>query len=194
MRPSLRFEVFKRDAFTCGYCGRRSPEVILHVDHVLPLAEGGRDEPDNLVTSCVECNQGKAARPLSNKVPGLNAKERSERIAEHEAQIAEYSHWLAVQREREDEELRQLADHFGAIPGSVVHTRRDGDRWFWTDAQVRRFVRRLGYHEVLDSIDVTAARCQNLSNQEWENAERIWKYFCGVNWRKIKAPDARPSL
>lgn len=193
MKPSLRFEVFKRDAFTCGYCGRRSPDVVLEADHVLPKSQGGRDELDNLVTSCEECNRGKAARPLSTAAPGLNPKERAERIAEHEGQIAEYSHWLAVQREREDEEIRLLGRHFERIPGSVA-TYRNEPRWYWNEAQVRRWVRRLGYHEVLDSIDVTAARCQNLSNQPQENAERIWKYFCGVNWRKIKAPEGRPQL
>jgi 5-methylcytosine-specific restriction endonuclease McrA len=32
----LRFEVFKRDNFTCQYCGRETPEVILEADHVIP--------------------------------------------------------------------------------------------------------------------------------------------------------------
>ena len=33
----LRFEVFKRDSFTCQYCGKSAPDVILHVDHILPV-------------------------------------------------------------------------------------------------------------------------------------------------------------
>ena len=37
----LRFEVFKRDNFTCQYCGRKSPDVILHVDHIDPVKNGG---------------------------------------------------------------------------------------------------------------------------------------------------------
>ena len=37
----IRFEVFKRDSFTCQYCGRMAPDVILEVDHILPVAEGG---------------------------------------------------------------------------------------------------------------------------------------------------------
>ena len=47
----LRFEVFKRDRFTCQYCGRMSPDVILEVDHIKPVAEGGEDEILNLITS-----------------------------------------------------------------------------------------------------------------------------------------------
>lgn len=60
-----RFEVFKRDAFTCRYCGRSTPDVTLHVDHVLAVANGGTNETENLVTSCVECNLGKSDTPLS---------------------------------------------------------------------------------------------------------------------------------
>lgn len=55
----LRFDVFKRDSFTCQYCGRKSPEVILEADHITPKSKGGLDTLDNLITSCRECNRGK---------------------------------------------------------------------------------------------------------------------------------------
>ena len=35
LSKKIRFEVFKRDKFTCQYCGRMSPDVILEVDHIL---------------------------------------------------------------------------------------------------------------------------------------------------------------
>lgn len=56
----LRFEVLRRDGHTCRYCGA-TPPVPLEVDHVLPVALGGRDEPSNLVTACDQCNSGKAS-------------------------------------------------------------------------------------------------------------------------------------
>lgn len=62
---TVRFEVFKRDEFTCRYCGRSTPDVTLHVDHVLARSRGGTDDVENLVTSCLECNLGKSARPLN---------------------------------------------------------------------------------------------------------------------------------
>ena len=56
----LRFEVLKRDNFTCVYCGRSSMDGIkLHVDHVKPKSQGGKDTYDNLVAACFECNIGK---------------------------------------------------------------------------------------------------------------------------------------
>ena len=57
--PSLRFSVFRRDSFTCQYCGRRAPEFPLHVDHVVPWAAGGATTLSNLRTACGECNLGK---------------------------------------------------------------------------------------------------------------------------------------
>jgi hypothetical protein len=59
----LRFEVLRRDGHTCRYCGRSAPEVRLTVDHVVPVALGGSDAPENLVTACSECNSGKSATP-----------------------------------------------------------------------------------------------------------------------------------
>jgi len=41
LSKSIRFEIFKRDSFKCQYCGRMAPEVVLHVDHIKPVAEGG---------------------------------------------------------------------------------------------------------------------------------------------------------
>ncbi|MCK5492976.1 MAG: HNH endonuclease [Candidatus Omnitrophica bacterium] len=55
----LRFLVLKRDNFICQYCGRKSPEAELQIDHMLPKSKGGKNNVDNLITSCRECNQGK---------------------------------------------------------------------------------------------------------------------------------------
>lgn len=57
----LRFEVFKRDSFTCQYCGAAAPKVELHVDHVVSVRDGGPTCRENLVTACARCNTGKGA-------------------------------------------------------------------------------------------------------------------------------------
>ncbi len=57
----LRYEILRRDSHTCRYCGRSAPEVPLRVDHVTPVALGGADTADNLVTSCEDCNSGKSS-------------------------------------------------------------------------------------------------------------------------------------
>ena len=63
----MRFEVLKRDKFTCQYCGKQSPDIVLHLDHIKPVGKGGKNTLLNLVTSCVDCNLGKGARELSDE-------------------------------------------------------------------------------------------------------------------------------
>ena len=64
-----RFEIFHRDRFTCRYCGRSAPHVHLECEHVLARVNGGTDLPDNLVTSCFECNRGKGTRAVAAPPP-----------------------------------------------------------------------------------------------------------------------------
>ncbi len=65
----LRFEVLKRDGFSCQYCGRNPKEdkIKLNIDHIIPRKEGGKDSYENLITSCFDCNSGKRDVLLSKK-------------------------------------------------------------------------------------------------------------------------------
>ena len=57
----LRFKVLKRDNYRCRICGASSKDgVHLHVDHIIPLAKGGKTTLDNLQTLCERCNMGKS--------------------------------------------------------------------------------------------------------------------------------------
>jgi hypothetical protein len=78
IKRSRRFEILRRDDFTCRYCGRSAPAVALEVDHVTPRSRGGSDHASNLVTACVDCNQGKAARELSDVTLALQDREAVE--------------------------------------------------------------------------------------------------------------------
>jgi 5-methylcytosine-specific restriction endonuclease McrA len=60
----IRFAVLKRDDFTCQYCGRKAPSVILQLDHIYPKSKGGSDSINNYRTACAECNLGKSDIPL----------------------------------------------------------------------------------------------------------------------------------
>lgn len=69
----LRFEVFKRDGYACRYCGAQPPDVVLVVDHIIPVVEGGPTTIENLNTACEPCNQGKAGRSLGLVQPRPDA-------------------------------------------------------------------------------------------------------------------------
>lgn len=62
-----RMMILERDNFTCQYCGRSAPDVILEIDHIVPVAKGGTNKPENLVTACKECNRGKRAHIIGEK-------------------------------------------------------------------------------------------------------------------------------
>ena len=71
-----RFEVLRRAEFRCQYCGLKSTETAegLTIDHVIPVALGGSDKPDNLVAACRDCNAGKSSiQPDSPIVNQLSA-------------------------------------------------------------------------------------------------------------------------
>lgn len=56
-----RRAIFERDGWKCAYCGSGEN---LSLDHVVPRARGGGDEPSNLRTACRSCNSSKGARDL----------------------------------------------------------------------------------------------------------------------------------
>ena len=100
-----RFEVFKRDSFKCQYCGRSAPDVILEVDHIVPVAEGGKNDMLNLVTSCRDCNRGKGKRLISDN----SAVERQKKQLE-EMLITSFNQRLTEDRRRN---FRKLIKKYG---------------------------------------------------------------------------------
>lgn len=64
-RPRIKLtrrEVFRRDNYTCQYCGRR--DISLTVDHVIPRHMGGKHIWTNVVAACATCNHRKGGRRL----------------------------------------------------------------------------------------------------------------------------------
>jgi 5-methylcytosine-specific restriction endonuclease McrA len=59
-----RRNLFRRDRFTCQYCGRQPGKGDLSIDHVVPRSRGGRSTWANCVVACLRCNKRKANRTL----------------------------------------------------------------------------------------------------------------------------------
>lgn len=167
-----RFEIFKRDGFACQYCGSHPPSVILHVDHIVAVAAGGGSEDENLVTACESCNLGKGARALSNAPESLSAKAAI--IAEREAQLRGYSEIASQKRDRLEREAWQVADIF------IQRFDEDGIRREWLQS-IKNFVDKLGVCDVMDAMDVAVSKSFPES--------RMFRYFCGVCWGKIRDHD-----
>lgn len=58
----IREIVFKRNDYTCQYCGPIG--VKLECDHVVPVSKGGCHDYSNLATACFSCNRSKRDKTL----------------------------------------------------------------------------------------------------------------------------------
>jgi hypothetical protein len=75
LRPGLtNAKLFARDRNVCAYCGGRFDALQLTREHIIPYAQGGRDEWMNVVTACQGCNHHKGSRtPEQAHMPLLYA-------------------------------------------------------------------------------------------------------------------------
>ena len=65
MTQKLRRYIIERDQNTCQKCGNstaQEPNLLLEVDHIIPVSKGGLTSEDNLQTLCWKCNRSKGAK------------------------------------------------------------------------------------------------------------------------------------
>jgi 5-methylcytosine-specific restriction endonuclease McrA len=60
--PFSRVNIYARDSHRCQYCAETFPTSELTFDHVVPVAQGGRKDWENIVTCCIPCNRRKGGR------------------------------------------------------------------------------------------------------------------------------------
>jgi len=166
-----RFEILRRDNYTCRYCGARAPDVTLTVDHVIPTALGGSDDSTNLVTACRDCNAGKSSIAPDQPI-----------VADVDAAALLFAKAIekaAAIRRLELQALDALIDQFDAAwttwhdsDNEPLHRQRD---WRWT---IERFLS-LG----LDVDDLT--RYVTVAMNAGTYNDRTWRYFCGCCWNEI---------
>lgn len=170
----IRFEVFKRDGFQCKYCGETPPKVILHIDHIHPVSDGGSNNIDNLVTACRSCNLGKSNIPLSEIPKSL--KEKAEEIAEKEAQIKAYYAVVSAKAERIERELWEIVAAIEGDSGVELYEKR-------RLTSIRRFLEKLPFHVVLEAAELAFNRVARSDIGRF-------KYFCAVCWNAISRDEA----
>ena len=167
----IRFEVFKRDGFKCAYCGKSPPAVILEVDHIQPKAKGGKDDINNYITACFDCNRGKRDIPLE-KIPS-QLEENLEVLKEKEAQLKEYRKFIDKIERRMNSDIEDIC--------TIYSERYPG--WSLSDQfkqiSLKKFLQLLPKHIVIESL------YRSLSMFS-EDRNRVIQYFCGICWNIIK--------
>ncbi len=108
LSKKTRFEVFKRDRFTCHYCGRKAPDVILQCDHIKPVSKGGTNDLLNLLTSCKDCNSGKSNIELDDNTVLSKQQHQLELLQERREQIELVLQWKESLENFEEEKVKIL--------------------------------------------------------------------------------------
>lgn len=68
MTPRLRTYIKERDNYTCKQCGNsiaNEANLLLEIDHIIPIAKGGLTEESNLQTLCWKCNRTKGSKIIT---------------------------------------------------------------------------------------------------------------------------------
>lgn len=161
----LRFEVFKRDSFTCQYCGRRATEVVLEVDHIKPVAEGGKNTLVNLITSCRDCNRGKGKRMLTDRQELDKEHNQLELLQQRREQLQMMMEW-------KDELLRMEEEQVDYVAKIVLN-----DDESLTDIgrrNIKKHIERFGFEMVVESAII--------SQRQYVNTEERLKKLGGIAW------------
>lgn len=155
----LRHEIMRRDGFRCAYC--KTVDKPLEVDHVVPKALGGNDDPSNLITACNDCNAGKSSvhpdAPLVAAVAD-SAKEWADTLA----QVAE--------------------ERRGDDPETVEAQERVANVWTkWVPADWEHTI------ELLCRSGMTPGDLERMARYVMakSNIQNYWLYFCKCCWNEI---------
>lgn len=178
---SVRFEVFKRDSFTCQYCGSKAPDVVLHVDHLVPVSAGGENDLMNLITSCEGCNLGKSDKFLDDHSMLSKQRDQIEQLNERRQQLQMLLEWRDGLATLEDECVQAVQSALGKYSSWIAN--ENGVR------DIRKWLKKHPLPDLLKALDTSF--CQYLTigadgkadSQSWNRAFSMVPRIASVNAR-----------
>ncbi|MGB0757460.1 MAG: HNH endonuclease [Patescibacteria group bacterium] len=157
LSKKVRFEVFKRDKFTCQYCGRKSPDILLHIDHIEPVSKGGDNDIINLITSCQECNLGKSNNQLSDNSVIEKQRRQVEDLQERREQIELMFAWKKSLSKLDEETIEMIKEyiHYKITPFRINEN---------GEMTIKNLLRKYDIPSLLDAVDISADTYLRFSN------------------------------
>ena len=155
----LRFEIFKRDHFKCQYCGEMAPDVVLNVDHIVPIAEGGDNDILNLITACFDCNSGKSDIMLTDRKEVQKQQEKLKILAEKKEQLELMLEWRT--------ELDDLTNFEISIAENEIRKYTDVFTLSETNRhRMKLLIQKYSLNLVLESIEISFSRYYREDDKE----------------------------
>lgn len=170
----MRYEILRRDDFTCRYCGAKPPDVRLVVDHVVPESLGGSSTPDNLTCACVDCNSGKGSAPPE-----------SVKVAEVAADAERFAAAMAQAVQNRAQPSPEVSGYVNAFmerwPSYYGATDSDLD-------SVESF-----YRAGLPEGYMVSALGKAITATQVRGGPAKFRYFCGICWSMIRELQAEAA-
>ncbi len=180
-----RFEVFKRDKFTCQYCGRKSPDVVLEVDHIVPVCEGGTNGMTNLVTACFDCNRGKGKRKISDEKLAILNQNELEELADKKEQNEMFIAWKKEILNLENYQIDEIVSLFEDSVQNKFAINDSGR------ANLRKAIKTYGFNEVYESMEIAINQylSVNISQSSVQNVIEKYRGICENRKRERQHPE-----
>jgi hypothetical protein len=178
LSKKIRFEVFKRDSFTCQYCGKSAPTVVLHVDHITPVKEGGTNDITNLITACADCNLGKGARKLSDTSEVMKAKKQLDELNARREQLEMMLQWKKGLSNIEEQQVDAIAERFNSFSGFKVN--ENGRR------KIKKWLKDFGFSEIYDCIEISCDQYLKATKggNSHSSVEKAFSYIPRIAYNK----------
>lgn len=179
-----RFEVFKRDSFTCQYCGRTAPEVILEIDHINPVNNGGDNNIINLITSCFDCNRGKGKRKLTENEELKLQLEQLKEINKKREQLEMLVKWKQELEKFDDAQVDKIEDLLYNATGYKYNE--------YGRNCCKNEIKEYGFEEVYESTKISIH--QYYDENDKESITKVFNYIgriCAVRKREKGNPNSK---
>ena len=171
----LRYEILRRDNHSCRYCGATAPTARLTIDHVVPVALGGTDDPANLVAACADCNNGKSA---SNPDAPL--------VEDVSADALRWGRAMRLAAETLQADLRERTaaqDRLAAAWDEWRYGSQDDPQPLPMPADWRNSFDALLAAGLTEDV---LTECINIAGgARHVSPDKTFRYMCGIAWRKV---------
>lgn len=184
----MRFEVLKRDSFTCQYCGQKAPNVLLQIDHIKPVSKGGSNDLMNLITACSDCNAGKSNRELSDKTAIEKKRKQLDELQERKEQLEMLIEWQE-QLSDLDKDIKKRVSKFWSKQVKPYTLTETGEK------DLEKLIHKFGENEVMEAIRIAVRQYIEYTDDQIDkdSVEKAWSKIGGI-CRVRKSEKEKPYL